>query len=212
MRAFCSVAYCFVISLSNTAPLAAQHSQTVINSLVLACDTLSAHPEDHLSTVPGVAWEDLNVRKASEPCEELLRSKLFTGKLMYQLARLLDKTGNPETVNFLKFSIEEFQYPMAYYHMGVLYEDGLYVDEFYQTALEYYREGFERGSLHSGKAWMRYAGELAEHNPYAYLGYWRALQALSAAGHTPADEKIASERTRGAVDLHNKIFPNNRID
>ncbi|MEH6725206.1 MAG: hypothetical protein V7703_03540, partial [Hyphomicrobiales bacterium] len=35
---------------------------------VVECNRVSAHPDDHLSTVPGVAWDDLDVEVAREAC------------------------------------------------------------------------------------------------------------------------------------------------
>lgn len=195
----------FIFALALPTNVSAQPSDSDIKAWILECDTLSAHPSDHLSNVAGVSWGDLNFEKASVPCSALLKARKFTGKLLYQSARMMDKVGNPDAVKFLKAAIDEFQYPMAYYHLGTLYEEGLYVDESYYDAMKYYKEAFDRGSLHSGIIWSQKLGEDISINPFAFSGYWKSLQMLSTRGHTPADERMAELRANGRIASHNEL-------
>lgn len=179
---------------------------------VVECNRVSAHPDDHLSTVAGVAWKYLNVEVAREACVKVFTLGAVTGQVLYQSGRLLDKDGDSRAVGYLKQAIDEYQYPIAYYHLGLLYEDGLYVKKSMFEAQKLFKEGFSRGSLISGLALSRVLGDEADVNVYAKGSYLNSLKALAERGHQPSAQKLAELRANGYVAGYNKIFPNNKFE
>lgn len=201
----------FFLAATLSSNLLAQDSYEGAKAVV-ECNRVSAHPNDHLSTVPGVAWADLDVEVAREACVKVFTLGAVTGQVIYQSGRLLDKEGNPGAVAYLKQAIKEYQYPIAYYHLGLLYEDGLYVKQSNAEAEKLFEEGFERGSLISGIALSRVLGRQADVNVYAVGSYVNILKALSAKGHEPSKKKLMEIRSNGFIANHNKLFPNNKIE
>lgn len=179
---------------------------------VVECNRVSAHPDDHLSTVPGVAWDDLDVEVAREACVKVFSLGAVNGQVLYQSGRLLDKDGDSAAVSYLKQAIDEYQYPIAYFHLGWLYEHGLYVKESISEAEKLFKEGFERGSLVSGIALSRVLGEQAKVNVYVTKSYLEQLKLLSRRGHQPSADKLAELRANGYVAEHNEIFPHNKFE
>ncbi len=178
---------------------------------VVECNRVSAHPDDHLSTVPGVAWDDLDVEVAREACVKVFTLGAVNGQVLYQSGRLLDKDGDSSAVSYLKQAIDEYEYPMAYYHLGRLYEDGVYVKRSISEAEELFKKGFERGSLVSGIALSRVLGEQAKVNVYVTKSYLEHLKVMSR-GHQPSADKLAELHANGYVAEHNEIFPHNKFE
>lgn len=201
----------FAVALTLSTNLAAQDSYDRAKAVV-ECNRVSAHPDDHLSTVPGVAWADLDVEVAREACVKVFTLGAVTGQVIYQSGRLLDKDGNSGAVAYLMQAIEEYQYPIAYYHLGRLFEDGLYVKKSITEAEELFKEGFKRGSLISGIALSRVLGEQADVNVYMVGSYVRNLKALSAKGHEPSKKKLLELRANGYIANHNELFPHDKIE
>ena len=191
--------------------LAAQES-SASRQAALACDMAAAHPDDHLSKVAGVAWDDLDVEVAREACVEVFSIGPITGRVLYQSARLLDKDGDATAVAYLKQAIEEFEYPIAYYHLGLLYEDGLYVKKSSIEAGRMFREGFKRGSLVAGIALSRVLSEEANYNPYSQGAYLNTLKTLSERGYEPAGKTLIDLRASGYIAQYNEIFPHDKFE
>lgn len=206
-----TVTLLFACVLTLSTNLSAQDSYERAKAVV-ECNKVSAHPNDHLSTVPGVAWADLDVEVAREACVKVFTLGAVTGQVIYQSGRLLDKDGNAGAVAYLKQAIEEYQYPIAYYHLGLLYEDGLYVKQSATEAEKLFREGFKRGSLISGIALSRVLEEQADVNVYAVGSYVNNLKALSAQGHAPSKKKLVELRANGYIANYNELFPQDKIE
>lgn len=191
--------------------LSAQESYEQAKAVV-ECNRVSAHPDDHLSTVPGVAWNDLNVELAREACVKVFTLDAVNGQVLYQSGRLLDKDGNSGAVAYLKQAIDEYQYPIAYYHLGLLYEDGLYVKQSTSEAGKLFKEGYNRGSLISGIALSRVLSDQSDINVYAVKGYLNHLKDLSDQGHEPSKTKLAELHANGYIADYNKTLPHSKFE
>lgn len=191
--------------------LSAQESYEQAKAVV-ECNRVSAHPDDHLSTVPGVAWNDLNVEVAREACVKVFTLDAVNGQVLYQSGRLLDKDGNSGAVVYLKQAIDEYQYPIAYYHLGLLYEDGLYVKQSTSEAGKLFKEGYNRGSLISGIALSRVLSDQSDINVYAVKGYLNHLKDLSDQGHEPSKTKLAELHANGYIADYNKTLPHSKFE
>lgn len=191
--------------------LSAQESYEQAKAVV-ECNRVSAHPDDHLSTVPGVAWNDLNVELAREACVKVFTLDAVNGQVLYQSGRLLDKDGNSGAVAYLKQAIDEYQYPIAYYHLGLLYEDGLYVKQSTSEAGKLFKEGYNRGSLISGIALSRVLSDQSDINVYAVKGYLNHLKDLSDQGHEPSKTKLDELHANGYIADYNKTLPHSKFE
>jgi TPR repeat protein len=185
----------FVLPLIISQAGMAQQGSVSADELAAECNRLSAHPEDHLSGVKGVNWDDLDVEAARTACVAVFSAGQATGQTWYQSARLLDKDGDSQAVGFLRTAITDFDYPMAYYHLGVLYEEGLYVQKNVEKAEELYHKGFERGSIVSGVRWSKLLKDSKALSMFAYPKYLKSLEELASKGHAPSAEALAVERS-----------------
>ncbi len=98
------------------------HAQT---PPVQDCDRLAAHPLDPRRAAPGVAWDDLDADKAIAACQAAVRAYPDELRFEYQLARAVDRAGEPDRAFPMYRFLANEDYAAAQLAVGLMYDDGI---------------------------------------------------------------------------------------
>lgn len=155
------------------------------------CDLLAAHPLDENSATRfGVKWKDIRAEFAYRACDRAIAAGATQPRILYQKGRVLDKLGHESAVDFIRKAALEMNYAIAYFHLGILYQFGDYVEKDEAAAEQYYRQGSRLGSikaksqlgkllvqkgetkerLQEGKILLQEAGRLKDPGALVHLG------------------------------------------
>jgi hypothetical protein len=111
-------------------------------ALIAKCDRMTAHKWDPQARANPVAWDDIDGSEAVHACE---MAKIVddndTPRLRYQLARAYDKQNNPQALRILETLAWYQDYGPAYYHYGLLLEEGRFTEKDLQEAYNNFRKG-----------------------------------------------------------------------
>src|SRR5262245_20490162 len=124
-------------------PIGWAHAQT---PPIHDCDRLAAQPLDPHRVVPGVAWDDLDASKAISACQEAVRTFPNEMRFAYQLARAVDRAGDPNRAFTMYRFLADQGYSAAQLAVGLMYDGGVGgVAADAGTAAGWFRQAAERG-------------------------------------------------------------------
>ena len=127
---------------------AANNAQSM-SEAVSACDRLAAHAWDQNAKATGVSWNNVDGEKAIIACERARDLGNKSPRIIYQLGRAYDKTGNKLAFEYMHYAGSEHGYPAALYHLGLLHQDGTYTPKNPDKAEQAFRRGHELGNIPS---------------------------------------------------------------
>lgn len=150
------------------------------------CNVLASHPDDENAAAQGVDWDDLQAEAAITACKYALDFDNEVGQIHYLLGRAYDKAGDVRARRHLLYAATGLDYPMAYSHLGMLYETGEYADKNLPKARRLYKAGYALENLSSGYSYARLLKDEAKTNNTAKAELARVLKDLTRRGYDPA--------------------------
>ena len=112
---------------------------------IQACDQLAAHAFDKRAIAKGVAWDDIDGKKAVIACEQAVKTFPKTSRFNYQYGRALNKLGRFKEAAEQHGKASEQGYAAAQYSLGLMYNDGEGVPQDDKKMLHWIRSSAENG-------------------------------------------------------------------
>src|SRR4029079_6734757 len=109
------------------------------------CDRLTASPNDINRKAPGVDFDRIDGKAAEAVCRAALITSPKEPRLMFQLARALDRQDKVEEAKAEYLVAGEAGYGPAFHAYGKLYELGIGSDPDYAKAAEFYQRAVDSG-------------------------------------------------------------------
>jgi uncharacterized caspase-like protein/TPR repeat protein len=108
------------------------------------CDRLAGHPSDADRVGPGVAWEDLEPKRALAACATAMREHPDEARFQYQYGRALLRLGSADDARLWFRTTAEQGYVVAQRNVGHLYMLSLGVPRDDDEAATWYRRAAEQ--------------------------------------------------------------------
>ena len=110
------------------------------------CDRLAASAADPNRVSDGVEFDDIDVGRATPACQRVVESFPRVPRLIFQLARVLDKAGQYDGALRAYREAADLGHPVAMNNLGHLFEQGNGVEQDYAKAREWYAKAVAEGN------------------------------------------------------------------